>query len=201
MRDTGPKTRKARRIGEVLRDKDAKYLTKRNYPPGMHGQSRRRISEYGQQLLEKQKARWIYGITEKQFRRYVEKAARKKGVTGNLLLEFLELRLDNIVYRLGFAGSRSQARQLVNHRFFEVNGKGVNIPSFQVAVGDVVAISPKKQTSKYIERLLPQLLQTKPLEWLSLDAKNFGGKVLARPTFDNTSSTLRTQLIIEHYSR
>ncbi|MBI4050131.1 MAG: 30S ribosomal protein S4 [Candidatus Doudnabacteria bacterium] len=201
MRYTGPKTRLARRVGEPLRDKDTKYLVKRSYPPGMHGQSRRRISEYGTQFLEKQKAKWTYGVTERQFRRYISAATSKKGTTGDFLLESLELRLDNIVYRLGFAGSRAQARQIVGHGFITVNGKRVDIPSYRVAAGDQIALAAGKRASKYAQLLAPRLREHKALEWLELDAKNFSGKVMSRPTRDNTGTTLRMELIIEHYSR
>lgn len=201
MRRTGPKTKLARRLGEPLRDKDAKYLVKRNYPPGMHGQSRRRISEFGQQLAEKQKAKWIYAVAERQFRRYVSDATRNPGTTGDVLLKLLELRLDNVVYRLGFAASRAGGRQLVSHGYFQVNGKKVNIPSYRVRIGDEISVPEKKRASKYIEILLPKLKEHKPQEWLQLDAKNLSGKVLAAPTFDNTGSTLRMELVIEHYSR
>lgn len=201
MRNTGPKTKRARRIGEPLRDKDVKYLVKRNYPPGMHGQSRRRLSEYGTQLLEKQKAKWIYNVQEKQFRRYVEDAARRKGMTGDRLLEVLELRLDNVVYRLGFAQSRSQSRQITSHGFVTVNSKKVDIPSYQVKVGDEIGFSEPKKNSKYVRELLPRLKEFKPLEWLSVDAKDLKGRVLGTPTQENTGSTIRMQLIVEHYSR
>ena len=201
MRNTGPKTRLARRVGEPLRDKDAKYLVKRAYPPGMHGQSRRRLSEYGIQLLEKQKAKWIYGVSERQFRRYIETAGRKPGMTGVVLLEELELRLDNVTYRLGFASSRAQARQIVSHGFVTVNGKRLDIPSYAVKVGDAVALAETKKAGKYTQLLTPKLREHKPLEWLALDASAMSGKVLSRPTADNTASTLRMELIIEHYSR
>lgn len=201
MRHTGPKTKLARRIGEPLRDKDAKYLVKRNYPPGMHGQSRRRISEFGQQLAEKQKARWIYQISERQFARYAQAAARNPAVTGDALLRLLETRLDNVVYRLGFASSRAQARQLTSHGFVTVNGKKAAIPSYQVKVGDQIAVSESKRNSKYIEQVLPRIKEHKPQEWLQLDAKNLTGRILSHPTADNTGSTLRMELVIEHYSR
>lgn len=201
MRTTGPKTRLARRIGEPLRDKDVKYLVKRNYPPGMHGQSRRRTSEYGVHVREKQKVKWIYDVTETQFRRYVKRASAKIGMTGNLLLGFLELRLDNVVYRLGFATSRAQGRQLVNHGFFAVNGKKVNIPSYQVSIGDEISVAESKKNSKFIQILAPRLKDYKSQEWVQLDGKNMRGKVLSQPTFDNTGSTVHMDLIAEHYSR
>lgn len=201
MRNTGPKTRKARRIGEPLRDKDAKYLVKRSYPPGMHGQNRVRISEFGIHHREKQKAKWIYDISERQFSRYVRLAARKRAMTGDTLLGFLESRLDNVVYRLGFAASRAQARQIVGHGFILVDGKKVNIPSFAVRVGQTVEIAPAKRDSKYVERLQASLKEYKPQEWLELDAKNLKGRVLSRPTPVLSGSTLQMELIVEHYNR
>lgn len=201
MRRTGPKTRLARRIGEALREKDVKFLQKRNYPPGMHGQSRQRKSEYGHQLTEKQKAKWTYDISERQFRRYVSAASRKKEMTGLALLEILERRLDNVVYRLGFAKSRAGARQLTSHGFITVNGKKINIPSFEVKVGDEIGINPTKANSKYIQHLALELKEYKPQEWLLLQAKELKGKVLSKPTPENTGSTIRMELIIEHYSR
>lgn len=201
MRNTGPKTRKARRIGEPLRDKDAKYLVKRSYPPGMHGQSRARISEFGIHHREKQKAKWIYDVSERQFSRYARQAARKRAMTGDTLLEFLESRLDNVVYRLGFAASRAQARQIVGHGFILVDGKKVNIPSFAVRVGQTVEIAPAKRDSKYVERLQAVVKEYKPQEWLELDAKNLKGRVLSRPTPTLSGSTIQMDLIVEHYNR
>ncbi|MDP3741498.1 MAG: 30S ribosomal protein S4 [bacterium] len=201
MRNTGPKTRLARRIGEPLRDKDVKFLVKRNYPPGMHGQRRSRKSEYGIQLSEKQKAKWTYDVSEKQFRNYVEAATRERGVTGLALLELLELRLDNVVYRLGFAPSRAAARQLVSHGFVTVNGKKVNVPSYHVKIGDEIGINKNKQASKYIQRLMLTLKEHKPQDWVSLQAQALLGKVLSAPTRENTGSTVQMELIIEHYSR
>jgi len=201
MRNTGPKTRLARRQGEALRDKDVKYLTKRNYPPGMHGTARRRKSEYGIQLAEKQKAKRIYDITERQFRRYADQAARKRGMTGELLLESLEFRLDNVVYRLGFAASRPQARQIVGHGFVTVNGKKVNIPSYHVSIGDEIAIAESKKKSKYAERLGTLIKEYQPQDWLTLFSKELKGKILSKPTYNNTSSSIQSQLIVEYYSR
>lgn len=201
MRITGPKTKLARRLGEPLRDKDAKYLVKRNFPPGMHGEKRSRKSDFGIQLAEKQKAKWMYGVSERQFRRYIKESFRKKGRIGETLLEFLELRLDNVVYRLGFASSRAQARQLVGHGFFAVNSKKVNIPSYKLRIGDEVEVVPNKQNSIYVQRLNLSLKEYKPQEWLSLDSKNLSGKVLSLPTAENTGFMLRTELIIEHYNR
>ncbi|MBI4050492.1 MAG: 30S ribosomal protein S4 [Candidatus Doudnabacteria bacterium] len=201
MRITGPKTRLARRIGEALREKDVKYLVKRNYPPGMHGQNRVRKSEYGLALAEKQKARWTYDIGERQFRRYVESSVKHPGMTHDILLQFLELRLDNAVYRLGFAASRAQARQLVTHGFFTVNGKKVDIPSYELKPGDEIAVSESKRATSYIEHLMPGLKEFKPQEWLSLDPKELKGKVLGKPTAELVGSTIQMDLIVEHYSR
>src|SRR3989344_635022 len=201
MRTTGPKTRKARRIGEPLRDKDAKYLVKRNYAPGMHGQNRARLSEFAIHHREKQKAKWIYDLTERQFSNYVKQASRKRATTGDTLLSFLESRLDNVVYRLGLASSRAQARQIVGHGFITVGGKKVNIPSFQVPVGSQIEINPSKRASKYVERLQTAIKEYKPQEWLELDAKNLKGRVLSRPTPQMSGSTIQMDLIVEHYNR
>ena len=201
MKYNGPKTRRARRVGIALRDKDTKYLVKRNYPPGMHGQGRRRISEFGLHHMEKQKAKWTYMLSEKQFARYVAEASKKAGMTGDLLLQLLELRLDNVVYRIGFASSRAQARQMVSHGFFTVNGEKVDIPSFHVKPGDVVAVGENKKSSKLIQNLLLTLKDAKLQEWLSLDAKNLSGKVLSLPSRDLTGSIISMDLIVEHYNR
>lgn len=184
----------------ALTPKAAKYLAKRNYRPGMHGQNPQRISEYGTQLREKQKAKAVYGLLERQFRKYYEKASKKVGVTGNTLMEMIEFRLDNVVYRLGFAISRPQARQLVSHGFFEVNGKKVNIPSFQLKVGDEVKFREVKKNSRYIKNLMPTLSNIKTVEWVSLDPKNLSGKVLSKPIKDQVEQ-INTQLIVEYYSR
>lgn len=200
-RHTGPKIRHSRRFGEALTPKAEKYLAKRNYRPGQHGQSPQRVSEYGMQLKEKQKAKIIYGIFERQFRNYYEKASKKVGITGDALLQLLETRLDNVVFRMGFATTRAQARQLVSHGFFEVNGKKVNIPSYQVKVGDEIKVRENKKKSGYMTNLVPVLAKAKPAEWVSLEPKDFGGKVLSMPNKDQIGSTINTQLIVEHYSR
>ena len=201
MRRTGPKTRLARRVGEALRDKDVKYLQKRNYPPGMHGQSRIRRSEYGTQLLEKQKAKWTYLVNERQFRRYVERSRQNKALTSEVLLQSLELRLDNVAYRLGFATSRAQGRQIASHGFLTVNGKKVDIPSYALKVGDSVGINPTKRATKFVAAREPALKDFKTQEWLSLQPKDMVGKILAKPTMQSTGSTLQMDRIIEHYSR
>lgn len=200
-RYTGPKIRLSRKFGQALTPKAEKYLAKRNYRPGQHGQNPQRVSEFGMQLREKQKAKAVYGILEKQFRRYYEKASKKGGVTGDALMQMLELRLDNVVFRLGFATTRPQARQLVNHGFFQVNGKKVNIPSYAVRVGDEIAVGETKKNSQYMKNLGPVLANAKPAEWVSLDAKNLSGKVLSVPSRDQLDQSINTQLIVEHYSR
>src|SRR3989344_1720871 len=201
MRYTGPKVKKARRLGMAFTAKDAKILQKRSYAPGQHGQNRARVSEYGTQLREKQKMKFNYGVQEKQFRNYFTKALRQAGVTGDNLLKLLEMRLDNVIYRMGFADTRAQARQLVSHGFFTVNGKNVNIPSFNFKVGDVVGVKENKQKSKYIEALKEKLKAYTVQEWLEVDKNKLAGKILAIPTPDLVQNIINTQLIVEHYSR
>lgn len=201
MRYTGPKVKKARRLGMAFTDKDARILQRRPTPPGQHGANRVRISEYGMQLREKQKAKINYGVAEKQFLRYFDKALKRPGVTGDHLLELLELRLDNIVYRLGFAETRAQARQLVNHGFFEVNGKRVDIPSFATKPGDVIAVRENKRGSKYMETRKEKLKGVKTQEWVELQPEKLAGKVLSVPTPEQIGNQINTQLIVEHYSR
>ncbi|MBI4049333.1 MAG: 30S ribosomal protein S4 [Candidatus Doudnabacteria bacterium] len=200
-RYTGPKIKLSRKFGEALSPKADKYLAKRNYRPGMHGSSPHRVSEFGLQLREKQKAKAIYGLMERQFRRYYEMASKKVGATGDALLQMLEMRLDNVAYRLGFAATRSQARQLVGHGFFEVNGKKVNIPSFAVRVGDEVKVTENKRNSQYIKNITPLLNNTKTVEWLVLEPKALSGKVMSVPNRDQVENTINTQLIVEYYSR
>lgn len=200
-RYTGPKIRQSRKFGEALTKKAEKYLAKRNYRPGQHGQNPQRVSEFGMQLREKQKAKVVYGLMERQFRRYYEIASKQVGATGDSLLQLLEFRLDNIVFRLGFATTRPQARQLVSHGFFEVNGQKVNIPSYQVKVGDEVKVRENKKNSQYMKNIQPVLNNAKTVEWISLDPKNQAGKVLSKPTREQLDHTINTQLIVEYYSR
>lgn len=200
-RHIGPKIRASRRFGQALTTKAEKYLAKRNYRPGQHGQNPARVSEYGMQLREKQKAKLTYGIMEKQFRLYYEKASKKIGITGDALMQMLEMRLDNIVFRLGFAITRAQARQLVSHGFFDVNGKKVNIPSYQVKVGDEVAVREIKKKSKYMQNITAALAKVKTVEWVNLDAGKMSGKLLSAPNREQIDSSINTQLIVEHYSR
>ncbi len=201
MRYTGPKAKKARRLGMAFTSKDVKILQKRPGAPGQHGQGRSRLSEYGTQLREKQKAKISYGIMEKQFEKYFNKALKQTGVTGDNLLKLLETRLDNVVYRLGFAETRAQSRQLVSHGFFEVNGKRVNIPSYQTKVGDTVSVVAGKQKKAYMERAKEKLKAVKTMEWLQLDPNKFSGKILSAPDMQSLNSPINTQLIVEHYSR
>ncbi len=198
---TGPKVRKARRFGEAFTAKDAKALTKRPYAPGVHGQSSKRVSEYGTQLKEKQKAKWTYGVLERQFRKYFELASKKKGVTGDALLQMLELRLDNVVYRLGFAETRAQARQIVGHGLIQINGKKVTIPSYQTKVGEIIGFRESKQKSKYVEALKQKIKSHKTQEWVSTNPQDLNGKVLTIPTPEQFDNKINTQLIVELYSR
>lgn len=202
MRYTGPKVKKARRLGMAFTAKDARILQRRAYAPGQHGQGRRgRLSEYGLQLQEKQKAKINYGVMERQFLRYFEKAHKQPGVTGDNLLKLLELRLDNVVYRLGFAETRAQARQLVNHGFFEVNGKKVDIPSLALRPGDTVMVRASKQGSKYMMVQKEKLKGANLQDWLELKADELSGKVLSVPSPEQIQNQINTQLIVEHYSR
>jgi small subunit ribosomal protein S4 len=201
MRYTGPKVKKARRLGFAFTEKDARILQKRPTPPGQHGANRVRISEYGMQLREKQKAKINYGVAEKQFLRYFDKAMNRPGVTGDLLLQMLELRLDNIVFRLGFAETRAQARQLVSHGFFEVNAKKVDIPSYATKPGDTITVRENKKASKYMEARKEKMKSFKSQEWVELNAANMSGKVLSAPTPEQIGNLINTQLIVEHYSR
>lgn len=179
-------------------------IERRAYAPGLHGRQakfRRKESDYGLQLREKQKARRLYGVFERQFRRYFREAQRQKGLTGENLLIILESRLDNVVHRLGLASSRAQARQLVSHGHFEVNGRKTNIPSFLVSEGDVITIRENSKKKPFFKELAKNIDGGRIPDWLSLDAKNLSGKVLSEPTRDHIDVTLNEQLIVEHYSR
>ena len=200
-RYTGPKIRLSRKFGEALTKKAEKYLAKRNYRAGQHGQNPARVSEFGMQLREKQKAKIVYGLMEKQFRKYYESASKKVGVTGDALIQMLEMRLDNVVFRLGFGITRPQARQLVSHGFFEVNGKKVNIPSYQLKVGDEIKVKENKKNSQYMKNIAPNLANFQTVEWVSLNAGELSGKVLSKPSRDQIDSNINTQLIVEYYSR
>ena len=201
MRYTGPKAKKARRLGLAFTPKEAKVMQRRNFAPGQHGQNRVRLSEYGLQLKEKQKAKFAYGLMEKQFSNYFQKALKQAGVTGDNLLKLLESRLDNLVFRLGFAQTRAQARQMVSHGFFEVNGKKVDIPSYGTKVGDTVAVRQSKLKSKLAESLKEKVKSVKTQEWLELNPAKLSGKILGSPEPEDIKTLVNTQLIVEHYSR
>lgn len=198
-RYTGPKRRLSRREGVALFEKDIKAIEKKGaIAPGQHGaKMRRRVSEYGIQLREKQKAKRIYGMLEKQFRRYFNMASKVKGATGQVLLELLETRLDNIVYRLGFTASRAEARQFVSHGHVAVDGKKVNIPSLRVKVGQTIALLPKLGDNAQVKKSL-EAHTTLP-EWL--DRKATVGKVLRLPGREEMEESINEQLIVEFYSR
>jgi len=210
-RYTGPVCRLCRREGMKLYLKGARCdtpkcsvsKTRKNYPPGQHGQRRtRRQSEYGLQLREKQRVRRYYGILETQFRRLYEEAVRRGGVTGENLLQLLESRLDNVVYRMGFADSRAQARQLVRHGHFTVNGRKTNIPSFIVKPGDVVTVKAEKRSKTYFEDFNVQLETKRPPDWVSVNVNDLSGKVLSLPTRDQMElPPFNEALIVEYYSR
>ena len=206
-RYTGPVCRLCRREGEKLFLKGERYYTnkcaieKREGGPGQHGHGRQNFSDYKIQLREKQKVKRTYGLLEKKFRTYYAQAARSKGVTGTELLVNLERRLDNIVYRLGFGSSRSQARQLVGHGLVLVNGKCVNVPSYQVVVGDVVEIREKSKKNLAILAAMAAAQARLVPDWLSLDKEAVKGTVKALPTRDRLSQTVKEQLIVELYSR
>ncbi len=201
MRYTGPKVKKARRFAFAFTDKDSKILPKRGFAPGQHGQSRGRLSEYALQLREKQKCKILYGVTEKQFFNYFHKAQNQPGVTGDNLIKMLEKRLDNIVYRMGYADTRAQARQLVNHGFFTVNGKPVDIASYPVKVGDVISVKPNKQKSKFITLAKEKFKGKRPLDIVDVDYQKLSGKLLTDPTPEMVTNQINLQLIVEHYSR
>ena len=199
-RYTGPKTKIARKFGEAIYGPD-KVLAKKNYPPGQHGLNRRRkTSEYGLQLKEKQKAKYTYGVLERQFRNLFDKASRKKGITGEVLLQMLECRLDNIVYRLGMAPSRPAARQLVLHKHVTVNGKVVNIPSYNVVPGDVVAVREKSKSLEVIVDALAGFNHSK-YAWIEWDESIKGGKLLHIPAREDIPEPIKEQLIVELYSK
>jgi small subunit ribosomal protein S4 len=201
-RYTGPKSRISRRYGVALFG-PSKSLERKNYPPGMHGPkgSRRKQSDYATALAEKQKLRYQYGLMERQFRRYFETALRKRGVTGETLLQMLETRLDNIVYRMGFANSRGSARQLVAHGHVTVNNHKVNISSYNLKAGDIVVIKDKPGSRRLVTRNL-ELTQIQPVpDWLVVDKDQFQGKVMRIPSREEIAPIVNEQLVVELYSR
>ncbi len=212
-RYTGPVCKLCRREGEKLFLKGGRCLSskcpferERGYPPGEHGRlarfrRRRRPSDYSRQLREKQKARRIYGVLERQFRRYFREAERRPGLTGENLIVVLESRLDNVIYRLGFADSRAQARQLVQHGHFVVNGRRTNIPSYIVRSQDVITVREGSRKRTYFRERAKLLDEGAVPNWLSLDAKTMMARVLQVPARENIDTTLNEQLIVEYYSR
>ncbi len=175
---------------------------RRSYAPGQHGQRRgRKISDYGIQLREKQKVKRIYGVLEKQFRRYYTRADRQKGITGTNLLILLERRLDNIVYRMGFASSRNQARQVVRHNHFTVNGSKVNIPSYQVKIGDMIEVREKSRKSPFILEAMETVVRREMPSWLEVDGSNFRGIIKEFPNREELTMPINEQLIVELYSK
>ena len=196
----GPKTKIARKFGEAIFGDD-KSFEKRNYPPGQHGNNRRRgkKSEYAVQLMEKQKAKYTYGILERQFRNIFEKANRSKGVTGEVLLQLCESRLDNVVYRMGISNSRRGARQLVSHRHITVNGNIVNIPSYSLKVGDVVGVREKSKSLEVIENSLAA--NSAVYEWISWNADKKEGTYVSIPERIQIPENIKEQLIVELYSK
>jgi small subunit ribosomal protein S4 len=176
-------------------------VDRKGYPPGMHRQSRKKVSEYGTQLREKQKSRRIYGVLEKQFRNYFKKAENQQGITGENLLRLLERRLDNTIYRLGLGSSRVEARQLVRHGHFTVNGNKVNIPSFLVSVGDVIEVREKSKDSPRLKELMERAADKSLPDWLEYQAEPAIGSVVALPSRDQIDSPVQERLIVELYSR
>jgi small subunit ribosomal protein S4 len=204
-RDRSPKCKKCRREGVKLFLKGERCLTekcaieRRSYPPGEHGRGRIKQSEYLLQLREKQKARRFYGVLEKQFRNYYKQAARQSGITGDRLLQLLELRLDNVVYRLGFASSRAQARQIIRHGHFQVNGRRVNIASFRLRRDDIVSLKPQSPAEQVV-RDATDLTASVPA-WLEADHDNLSARVLKAPERAEIDAPIEEQLIVELYSK
>lgn len=196
----GPKTKIARKFKEPIYGPD-KYFEKKNYAPGMHGNSRRRkkLSEYGIQLNEKQKAKYTYGILEKQFRNVFHKASRKSDVTGTVLLQIIESRLDNVVFRLGIAPTRSAARQLVSHCHIMVNGSVVNVPSYELKIGSIVSVREKSKSLEVIQDCVASRRNSYP--WLEWDSALLSGKFTALPSREDIPENIKEQLIVELYSK
>jgi len=206
-RYTEASCRLCRREGEKLFLKGERCYTnkcsvsRRVYAPGQHGQQKKKMSEYGLQLREKQKARRFYGVLESQFRKYFEMAAHKKGITGENLLQILESRLDNVVYRLGLATSRPEARQLVRHGHFNVNGSRVDIPSFLIKQGDVIAVNEKSKSSPKI-KAITEITGSKVIpKWLEFNAEELTGKIVALPSREDIDLPVKEHLIVEYYSK
>lgn len=199
-RYTGPKSKIARKLGSPIFGPD-KVLSKKNYPPGQHGNNRRRkTSEYGIQLKEKQKAKYTYGVLERQFRNLFDKAQRQKGVTGEILLQLLESRLDNVVYRMGIAPTRAAARQLVSHRHIVVDGKVVNIPSYTLKAGQQVGVRERDKSLEVIQNSLSGFNHSK-YPWIQWDEHKMTGVFLHQPERADIPEDIKEQLIVELYSK
>ena len=206
-RYNGEQCRICRRVGQKLFLKGSRCYTdkcsinRRNYAPGQNGQKRAKLSEYGTQLREKQKTKAFYGVGEKQFRKYFDMASRTKGITGENLLQILESRLDNVVYRLGYGSSRSGARMEVTHGLFTVNGKKVNIPSYLVKPGDVIAVRESMKDNKKMKEIVEENSARPVPEWLEKDEKNLSGKVIKASTREDIDLPIEEHLIVELYSK
>jgi len=200
-RYTGPRTKIARKFGEPIYGAD-KSFEKKNFPPGQHGiaKKRKKTSEYGVQLAEKQKAKYTYGVLERQFANMFDKAQHSKGVTGEVLLQLLEARLDNVVYRMGIAPTRAAARQLVNHRHILVNGKNVNIPSYTVKPGELVGVREKSKSMEVITNALASSKKSR-YSWIEWDSEALAGKFLNLPERSDIPENIKEQLIVELYSK
>jgi len=202
-KDQTPIVKRSRRLGVILGKE--KHARRRSYPPGIHGpkqaRGRARMSSYGEQLQEKQKAKAVYGVLERQLRRYFDQASKHKGNTSEAFVQTLEMRLDNVIYRLGFAKTRPQARQIVNHGFILVNKKNVDIPSYRVAVGDELSIKETKVAKGIIKQIPEAMLSSKLPSWLTRDEKTFQGKVTSIPEGEDLDQIFDPTLIVEFYSR
>lgn len=200
-RYTGPRSKIARKFGEPIYGPD-KHLDRKNFPPGQHGLSKKRkkVSEYGVQLREKQKVKYTYGLLERQFRKFFEKASSASGVTGLVLLQMLESRLDNVVFRLGVAPTRAAARQLVSHRHITVNGNVVNVPSFLLRPGDIIGVREKSKSLEVIVESLDSNRRSK-LAWLEWDDTQMAGKYMSVPERSEIPEEIKEQLIVELYSK
>ena len=210
MRYTGPSCRQCRREGTKLFLKGTKCFTekcpveRRPYAPGQHGQNtsrRRKTSEYAKQLREKQKIKRIYGVSEAQFRNTFERVSTLPGITGHNLLAALESRLDNMVYRMGFAASRKAARQIIRHRHIEINGKSVDIPSYLVKPGEEIRLQEKSREIVAVQSAMDQASRGAPLSWIAVDRESFSGRMLERPTRPNIPIAAQEQLVVELYSK
>lgn len=199
-RYTGPRTKVSRRARQLLDENKAKYYDRRPYPPGQHGRGRIRESQYQIQLREKQKLKFMYGVLEKQFRKYYKNAAKKSGITGTSLLVILETRLDNVVYRAGFASTRPQARQLVNHAHFLVNDRKVDIPSYEVRPGDVVTIKERSKEILPIQHAIDTVGRSVP-EWIVVNTNDRTITIDALPSREQIDTEIKEQLIVELYSK